>query len=609
MSVLSAALAFVLISTVSANYQEPTAEPTATSEAEIESEWGVLTQLIGSDWLHEQGYGNRFDWEEPGRVLVWYNVNSSGSTTARYMSFTLDPATGEIEGVWRDSLGYTERGPLEISSENSVVWTIGTVLRRHKEISLVGDVMTVRDYGRMVIPFSQTFVRVGNAPAASTPDTNRRGGPIIISGGTGASNPDGSAPDPDPSVAVSANASPSGPIIIAAAPPPAAVMREGPVNTSPAQPSSLSTREAQMQAQVEARRIQAAQEAEAERIRLAQIAEQRRQEEARRRAEQARREQERGEWLGMAGALVGGLYAGSYTDGDMTAITAGMAAGSAIAAPESEVAAAANTVFQEEYQRYEEQRAFEQQVIAELHNPDNPLTQQFAAEEEARRQQAEADRIEAETLEREAREEADRYALEQQRFAEREDYEAQAELDRQRAEDEARARQLREEEDARQREYEAEQRAREEEERRQEAERERLAHEEEERREAEARRLEQERIEAERTRLIDYREAVVICQLTGNQAQFGNWDCQGPLQQNYVNFERGNVDSAMNLMSCRNYRELPRSGAYRVFACGYGLHPTNPGAFRNVPEMMGIFVDGRGTFRCPANGPDICRDR
>lgn len=607
MAALSAALAFLMISTVSVNQQHPVFEPETSVVEQIESEWGVLARLAGTQWRDANGLTYQFDWEEPGRVLVWQYVDANGQVLGPHTTFTRDPATGRIEGAWHTVL-IPEVGQLVVQPDGRTAWVIGRVLTWQREFILDGDTLTIHESGRMHLPLRQTFARIGDAPegrgAAPDPAPDRRGGPIVIASGSGAPAPveDQARPQSTPAPPASL-----GPIVIASAPPPAAAMRDGPGLTSGEE--APSSREALMQAQIDARRIQAAQEAEAERIRLAQIAEQQRQAEALRRAEQAERERARSEWLGMAGALTGGLITGYYTEGDMTSITAGMAAGSAIAAPDSEMAAAANTVFQEEYQRYEAERAFEQQVIAELHNPDNPLTQQFAAEEEARRQQAEANRLEAETLEREAREEADRYALERERMAERETYEAQAELDRQREEDAQRARQLRDEEEARQREYEAEERAREEEARRQEAERLRLAREEEQRREAEARRLEQERIEAERHRLVDFREAVVICDFSGNQAQFGNWDCEGPLQQNYVNFERGNVDSAMNLMSCRNYRELPRSGQYRVFGCGYGLHPTNPGALRNVPEMMGVFVDGRAIFRCPISSSEICRER
>jgi len=153
-------------------------------------------------------------------------------------------------------------------------------------------------------------------------------------------------------------------------------------------------------------------------------------------------------------------------------------------------------------------------------------------------------------------------------------------------------------------------RAEEEAERRQQSARERDA---DAQRQADARRQEQERqraaAEAERSRVIEFKEAVVLCELTGPQAQFGNWRCEGPLQMNYVNLGEGNYASAFAQMDCSSFRELPRAGAYRAFGCGYGLHPTNPGAGRNVPEMLGVIVGGRNTYRCPRNIGGVCRSQ
>lgn len=78
---------------------------------------------------------------------------------------------------------------------------------------------------------------------------------------------------------------------------------------------------------------------------------------------------------------------------------------------------------------------------------------------------------------------------------------------------------------------------------------------------------------------------------------------------NYVNFDRPNAASAMRLVGCTNYRELPMAGTYRAFGCGYGLHPTNPAPNRNVPEMLGVFVDGRAIFRCPVSSTGTCNTR
>lgn len=164
--------------------------------------------------------------------------------------------------------------------------------------------------------------------------------------------------------------------------------------------------------------------------------------------------------------------------------------------------------------------------------------------------------------------------------------------------------------EARTRRLEDEDQSRQELEQRQQNERDRRALQE---REAQAARREQERqrqvAEAERTRVIDFKEAVVLCELAGPQAEFGNWRCEGPLQMNYVNFGQDNYAAAFALMDCSGFRELPRAGTYRAFGCGYGIHPNNPGAGRNVPEMLGVFVGGRRTFRCPRNISGACRSQ
>ena len=82
-------------------------------------------------------------------------------------------------------------------------------------------------------------------------------------------------------------------------------------------------------------------------------------------SERARREAGgTSELFAFLGAVAGGVVAGSQTGGDITAISAGMAAGSAMASPDSEIASAANTNFQAERQRYEAEREQERQTIA-----------------------------------------------------------------------------------------------------------------------------------------------------------------------------------------------------------------------------------------------------
>lgn len=439
---------------------------------------------------------------------------------------------------------------------------------------------------------------------ARTDATAPRTGPIVL-GSVGAAPVVRPAAPSDAPVAKMARGPSDGPIVLAAAPPPAAAIREAPRPTAGA-PTS---REALMAAQTAARREQAAREAEVERQRLAQIAEAARIAEANRRAQAAAAAASRDEMFGLVGAVLGGVIVGSQTGGDMAGISTGMALGSSLAAPESDIAAAGQQMAQAEIQRLEEQRAREAAIIAELNNPNNPLAVEARRRDEARKARDEAEQARIETELNERREEDDRQALLEKRMAEAEETrERQAELrDQQEARDAARQEQQRREEAQREREA---QRAREEQARLQEEERQRREQAD---REAEARRQEQERqraaAEAERNRVIDFKEAVVLCSLTGPQAQFNNWRCEGPLQMTYVNFEQPNVAFHFDQMSCASYRELPRAGPYRAFGCGYGIHPTNPGAARNVPEMLGVFVDGRATFRCPRNFTGACRNR
>lgn len=618
------------------------AAPTAVTAADRQDEvieaasvadarWGPLTRLAGAEWRSRLGRF-RFVWTDPGLTLVQQQRPLLAGDWSDVRAFTLRP-----QGVVVSHAGVET--PLIVDASGGVSFARpgagdmtlvleGEGVRVREARTIAGDYLLTRTPGGWaqddeVRLAAEAVMAQGPAPA---PDAARPRGPIILSGGppspaagrataTAASNP-----------AAGVSANPSGPIVIAAAPPPPAPTRQGPRQGQGRDQGqgedagTATSREAQMRAQVEAQRLRAEEEARTAQLRAAQQAEaervrqaERAQQEARRRAEAQSRSNAWGEAFAFVGALAGGVIAGSYTGGDMTAISAGMAAGAQIGGSQTEIAQATATNFNNENARYQaeqaQQRELHERTMAALNDPTNPLTQQMRREEAEREANNRTARREMEARHRAEEEQAvrDREALMNQRLTE-----ARAEeLDRQRrqAEDELRRQEQRAADAERQRQQEVEELRQQEEQRRQAAERDRLAREAEQRRVAEARRLEQERLEAERTRLVDFREAVVICQLSGPQAQFGNWDCQGPLQQNYVNFERPNVASAMNLMSCRNYRELPRAGSYRVFGCGYGLHPNNPGAFRNVPEMMGVYVDGRAIFRCPVNSADICRNR
>ncbi|WP_308238168.1 PDZ domain-containing protein [Phenylobacterium sp. J367] len=93
-------------------------------------------------------------------------------------------------------------------------------------------------------------------------------------------------------------------------------------------------------------------------------------------------------------------------------------------------------------------------------------------------------------------------------------------------------------------------------------------------------------------------EGVTLCELKGPQAQFKNWRCEGPLQMNYVNFEKANWTSAM-LSTCGGkgpVRDLGTAGGYRAFGCG---HAIDAAFHKDVPALFGVeYVAGRISYRC-----------
>lgn len=97
---------------------------------------------------------------------------------------------------------------------------------------------------------------------------------------------------------------------------------------------------------------------------------------------------------------------------------------------------------------------------------------------------------------------------------------------------------------------------------------------------------------------VQRQEGVTLCELTGPQAQFKNWRCTGPLQMNYVNFEKPNWTSAM-LMTCGGkgpVRDLGTAGSYRAFGCG---HAIDQAFHTDVPARFGVsYVPGRISYRC-----------
>ncbi len=614
--------------------------------------WGTLADLAGREWIGNR-QRHRFVWSDAGRTLTWEVTAAEGTSWSAYFVFTESEA-----GIVVQLAGGRSRGAVSVDIDGTAVARVGDMggttrfvrdgegfqvvfrpipvtwrleprldgwtgqalqeasgLREAAEPAARRGPIVIAQAGPGPASAREASMRGRWAepspaiPAASPAPATEPGKPLIDSSVIAAALPQlAGAPAPAPVAASPTNA----PIVLASTPPPPAAIRAvplAPAGAAAPHPVAPTSREALMATQIAARREQVAREAEAERQRRAQIAEAVRIAEANRRAQAAADAASRNEMFGLVGAVLGGVVVGSQTGGDMAGISAGMALGSSLAAPESEIAAASQQIAQAEMQRLEEQRAREAAIIAEMNNPNNPLTQEARRRDEARKAQEEAEKARIETELNERREEEDRQALLEERMAEAEENrERQAELrDQQGARDAARQEQQRREEAQRERNA---QQAREEQERRQEEERQRREQAD---REAEARRQEQERqraaAEAERTRVIDFKEAVVLCSLSGPQAQFNNWRCEGPLQMTYVNFEQANVGFHFDQMSCASYRELPRAGPYRAFGCGYGLHPTSPGASRNVPEMLGVFVDGRITFRCPRNISGVCRSR
>lgn len=104
--------------------------------------------------------------------------------------------------------------------------------------------------------------------------------------------------------------------------------------------------------------------------------------------------------------------------------------------------------------------------------------------------------------------------------------------------------------------------------------------------------------DAEQNAPVDWPEAVTLCELTGDQARFGNWRCTGSLQWTYVNFDRPNWEATL-LMTCSGkgpVRNLGVAGVYRAYGCGYGVRK---GGESGIPARFGVFVGDRAIFRCP----------
>lgn len=114
--------------------------------------------------------------------------------------------------------------------------------------------------------------------------------------------------------------------------------------------------------------------------------------------------------------------------------------------------------------------------------------------------------------------------------------------------------------------------------------------------------------------LVDFPEAVVVCELNQNnpQAKFGNWRCVGPLQFDYAKLgPDGNMVSQQALYNISNacggkaerVRDFGRVSGYRVFGCSFGIKAGATGAVsKDAAAQFGLgYIPGRMTFRCDSS--------
>ncbi|WP_300974771.1 hypothetical protein [Sphingomonas sp. LHG3406-1] len=129
------------------------------------------------------------------------------------------------------------------------------------------------------------------------------------------------------------------------------------------------------------------------------------------------------------------------------------------------------------------------------------------------------------------------------------------------------------------------------------------------RRQAEAARLaEVQRKREEEARPVAFKEGMVLCQQRPNSTE---WRCPGPLQVTYTKMDHPQTlnEIGMACGSRTGIREVGMVGPYRVFGCGFGIHPTArdyPGN-NDVPAQLGVFIDNRRTFYCPRSKLAYCR--
>lgn len=104
-------------------------------------------------------------------------------------------------------------------------------------------------------------------------------------------------------------------------------------------------------------------------------------------------------------------------------------------------------------------------------------------------------------------------------------------------------------------------------------------------------------------------EAVTVCQFVPPQSQFGNWRCLGPLQINYVNFDKPNWLSALRMVGgseLKEPRDLGLVGGFRVFGWNFPLYK-HPDSERDAALKMGVpSIPTRFRYWCPKGKSTGC---
>ena len=128
------------------------------------------------------------------------------------------------------------------------------------------------------------------------------------------------------------------------------------------------------------------------------------------------------------------------------------------------------------------------------------------------------------------------------------------------------------------------------------------------------------RTKQDRESLVDWPEAVSVCELNSQnpQSKFGNWKCDGPLQFDYAKLGNGGQIDPKALFNVSNtcggkvesVRDLGMVSGYHVFGCSFGMHP-DP-AQRMSPDKAAKFglayIPGRNNYRCPKY-VSLCRSQ